>query len=162
MEYKFTDGTNKGVLLSAPHAVNVTSERGLHMCDLYTWELAYSLGIALNIHTIIMQKDIGYDANYTLDCNYRAELKKYIQSNNTYLILDFHKSKSDRPYDISIGTNYGENLNKREYILNLFIEELSCYNIKIDNTFNAGSRTVTYIKLYDKLYNFIKKVIWKK
>lgn len=106
-----------------------------------------------------MQKDIGYDANYTLDCNYRAELKKYIQSNNTYLILDFHKSKSDRPYDISIGTNYGENLNKREYILNLFIEELSCYNIKIDNTFNAGSRTVTYIKLYDKLYNFIKKVI---
>jgi hypothetical protein len=116
IDYILLKGTNNKILVSAPHAVMHVRNNNVLPADKYTGTLCKLLNKDLDITVIYKNKNLNDDVNYDVMTNYEKTLIDYINNNQVKCLIDLHKSKKDRPYDILIADDEALNLQFKDYI----------------------------------------------
>ena len=133
------------VIISAPHTFPHYRNGLRKKRDLGTLKIIKLLEGKTNAHLIYINKEINYDPNFTIDNRYQEKLSKYIKENNIEYLIDIHGSKQRKTYDIELGTNYLENLNNDEDLLDNIkkrFKQNKINNVAIDKIFKSQSDTV--------------------
>jgi len=150
--FKIING-NASILLSAPHAVKQIREKKVKSEDGFTGSIVEYLCINTNANGIVRTYNHNDDPNYENIGNalkYKKAILNCIREKNITILLDIHGCKDSHSFDIELGTNYGENINKNEELLEILKTEFSKIGtVVIDEKFKASRATT--------VSNFINK-----
>lgn len=144
------------ILLSAPHAVKQIREGKIKSEDGLTGAIVEYLCIKTGTNGIVRTYNHNDDPNYENTgkaLKYKETILNCIIEKNITILLDIHGCKDIHGFDIELGTNYGENINQDERILEILKTEFSKIGtVVIDEKFKA-SRTTTVSNFINKNSN---------
>lgn len=150
--FKVING-NIPIFLSAPHAVKQIREGKVKSEDALTGAITEYLCINTGANGIIRTCNSNDDPNYENTgkaLRYKKKILKCISEKNISILLDIHGCKDCHGFDIELGTNYGENINNNEEILEILRLEFSKIGkVAVDEKFKASKSTT--------VSNFINK-----
>ena len=134
-----------GVMLSAPHGVSQV-RLGRRKFE-EPGSLSFMLEVAKRTGApfIAKTRNCDDDANFDENCEYKNELKKFVQTNQIKFLLDFHGLSKKRDVDINFGTHLGQNVKSNESLfeeLNKKLQDAS-FMTTIDNPFWGGAQTIS-------------------
>lgn len=101
---------DKKIMFSAPHAVEQTRDGKIKFAEKETGEIAIALN-KLGYPCIVKTQNIGDDANFDLNSQYKRDLVKYIRENNILALIDLHQLSPMREQLICLGTGGEDCLN---------------------------------------------------
>ena len=152
---------NNSIIFSAPHNVMQVRNLQIKPLDLGTGHLLLNIVNKTNSHGIIKTNcvcEIGVkddDANFEENHPYKIALSNYIKQHNIKYLIDLHSMEKDRPEQIKLGINGGENIQHNETVLNT-IKDIFYNNgflVSIDMPFNAGEGTISnYIEKTNNIF----------
>ncbi len=128
------------VMVSAPHSVAQTRLGKLKYSEPQTGALAHLLHDSLNCHVIYKTKNLGDDANFDENCDYKTALCEFVRQNGIVFLIDLHQLSPRRKELINIGTGDLKNL-KEKWHLDLVVSAFAnqdIQNLKIDYPFKAS------------------------
>jgi hypothetical protein len=185
-DYLLLKGINNNILVSAPHSVSHVRNNNVLPADKYTGTLCKLLNKDLDIPVIYKNKNLNDDVNYDIMTNYEKELIEYIKDKKVKCVIDLHKSKKDRPYDILVADNNSLNLQFKDYIYPIIkgIVLKNGYNIEHNTIFkaeddgivskeismltkipcieleiNSNILNIEDIEQFEKTYNMLKEIV---
>ena len=140
-------GGTKKIMFSAPHAVEQTRDGKIKYAEKETALIAMLLNKE-GYPCIIKTENIGDDANFDLECDYKDDLVEYIKDNKIQGLIDLHQMSPKREQMICLGTGGEDCLNllgshNREA---RFFEHFSEYfeNVSVNDPFAArGEGTIS-------------------
>ncbi len=131
------------IILSAPHCVNQIREGKLKGAEGETGAIVQLLAEKMNCYAIYKTYTNNDDANYDIEKNpYKDEIVKLIKEENIKLLIDFHGSNYNSPFDVEIGTGKGKNIQFKYELVDLLkkcLERSDIPNIVVDKKFLAIS-----------------------
>lgn len=138
---------DKKIMFSAPHAVEQTRDGKIKYTEKETGLIAQFLN-SLGYPCIIKTQNLGDDANFDLDCQYKKDLVKFVKENDICAIIDLHQLSPMREQLICLGVGGDECLNLlgsqdkaknlQQYFANFF------NNVSINEPFGAkGEGTIS-------------------
>jgi len=107
--FEFLDAPGD-VLVTAPHATAQMREGKLKGSDLGTGPLAVVLHHMAGVPVLYTTWASPSDPNYYDENPFKERLAGLIRDRKPKLVLDLHASRSDRPYDVDLGTLWGASL----------------------------------------------------
>lgn len=133
------------ILLSAPHAVKQIREGKVKLEDALTGAIVEYLCVNAGTNGIVRTYNSNDDPNYENTgkaLQYKKAILKCISEKNIPILLDVHACKDCYGFDIELGTNYGENINNDEEILEILKSEFSKIGrVVVDEKFKASKST---------------------
>ncbi|SES81352.1 hypothetical protein SAMN05660297_00565 [Natronincola peptidivorans] len=125
------------IILTAPHSVSHLREEKEKIGEFRTGVIVQLIGELSGCHRAYKTKNLGDDANYDRDCNFKSDLLEYIKENDIKLVLDFHLSSPNRAFSIDIGTGRRSLIQGREDLLSCIKGgfEAVYQNVEVDDTF---------------------------
>jgi len=137
--------TNSSILISAPHGVSQVRLGKPKVAEIGTISLAYAVAKHTNANLIIKTRNNDDDANFVDDCEYRQQIAKAIKTQNIKYLIDVHGLAKNRPCDVNLGINFGQNIKKDEKLFNSLNNALknSGFNVFVDIPFCAGPKTIS-------------------
>lgn len=147
--FELIDGQGK-IMISAPHSVAQIRRGKLKDAEPQTGVIAKLLHDDLDIPIIYKTKNMGDDANFDTNSDYKNALIEYIVNNKIKLLIDLHQLSPSRKEKIDICTGKLKNIDNPE-IINVFFNEFllaDIDNIQIDKPFSGSLPTtiVTYVR----------------
>ncbi len=125
------------IILSAPHAVKQYRESEIKKSDYLTGALAIYLAEKCKASYLVRNYNDLEDPNYPLgktlpfiDNNYLKVLKKFIQTNQTFLVIDLHGCSDIKKYDCSLWHDHNHPCDRK--ILQIFEKNFSIQNLSFD------------------------------
>lgn len=101
---------DKKVMFSAPHAVEQTRDGKIKYAETETGEIARTLN-AMGYPCIIKTQNLGDDANFDLESDYKKVLVEFVRTNGIEAVIDLHELSPNREQAICLGTGGEECLN---------------------------------------------------
>ena len=147
--FELIEGQGK-TMVSAPHSVAQIRRGKLKDAEPQTGVIAKLLHDDLDIPIIYKTKNMGDDANFDTNSDYKKALIEYITNNKIKLLIDLHQLSPSRKEKIDICTGKLKNIDNPE-IINVFFNEFllaNIGNIQIDKPFSGSLPTtiVTYVR----------------
>ena len=149
--YTFKGGNN--VLLSAPHAVTQTRNGKTKFAETETYNLIKLVANLSGASLIAKTSNLGDDANFDFNSNYRNKIAALIENKQINFLLDIHCLNNLRSQQINLGTNNKFNLvgntilfSRIEHIFKKFGFETT-----EDYPFRASEKTIA--GFFSKTYN---------
>lgn len=147
--FELIDGQGK-IMVSAPHSATQIRRGKLKEAEPQTGVIAKLLHDDLDIPIIYKTKNMGDDANFDINSDYKKALIEYIVNNKIKLLIDLHQLSPSRKEKIDICTGKLKNIDNPE-IINVFFNEFllaDIDNIQIDKPFSGSLPTtiVTYVR----------------
>lgn len=131
------------IILSAPHCVKQTRNGKMKQAEGETGAIVQIIAKDTKCYAIYKTYNKNDDANYDIENNlYKQELSNLINQKQIKLLIDIHGAKNENKFDIEIGTNDGENIENKGYIVKELKEILLKQGIKniVENVkFKASS-----------------------
>ncbi len=106
----YTLKLGNSVLLSAPHAVTQTRNGKTKFAETQTYNLIKLVSNLTGASLIAKTSNMGDDANFDFNSNYRNKIASLIENNQVKFILDVHCLNNLRSQQINLGTNNKFNL----------------------------------------------------
>ena len=119
--FQYLEGNISGIIFSCPHAVSQTREGNEKLADYHTGPLGIALN-SLGYNVLIKTKNNNDDANYDIKSSYKDYLSKIIKKNGFVYLIDLHGMSKKRNIIISLGTQFGKNVDKASELTKLFIK----------------------------------------
>lgn len=113
------------IMLSCPHSVSQVRNGNIKLSETRTALIAKLVKKCIDIPIILKTKNLGDDANFDAQSDYRDALAKYILENGIQCCFDLHICSSKRPFSFDIGTGKGQNIFDRQDLKNLIFAEFS-------------------------------------
>lgn len=128
-------GGVKPVIITSPHSNESKRNNESHHDAVGLEALARMLADITGASIIYSKFKNIRDPNFYDDSSFKSKLRELINSKNQKLVIDLHGSNSYRPYDVDLGTMYGDSISHdssvfKELITILHDEGLS--NISCD------------------------------
>lgn len=144
--YEFLEGRSR-VLITAPHATAHTRQGRLKGTDLGTGALAVVLNALAETPALFTTWASPSDPNFYDDNAYKDALAGLVKRRQPSLVLDLHASREDRPYDLDLGTLFGDSLLGKPALLDRLKRHLAGAGLGnlSDNAF-PGERQATVIR----------------
>jgi len=143
-DHVIQNGKNN-ILISVPHGVYQTRNGIYKFAEIGSLALALELKDKTNSFFIAKTKNNFDDANFDEKSAYKDDLKEIIKNNNIRYVLDFHGMAKKRQWDVNLGTNIGNNINKNEAAFNKLVAilEENAFKVSIDNPFMGSGNTIS-------------------
>ena len=143
--FKILNGDRK-ILISAPHAVEQTREGKIKFSEEETEIIAEKLN-KLGYPAIIKTVNVGDDANYDMENQYKRELQNYCKKHDIRFVLDLHQLSIDREMDFCLctGGKDDKNLLQFKYVIPLIKSyiEVNKFIATVNEPYHAPERTVS-------------------
>lgn len=136
--------TNSSFLVSAPHGVPQVRLGKLKVAEIGTIPTAMLFAQHTNSNLLIKTQNNDDDANFDDDCLYRQKLAEIIKTQHIKYLVDIHGLAKFRPYDINLGSNFGQNTKPNQKLFDSLKSALEAagFTVSIDEPFCAGPRTI--------------------
>ena len=142
---------NVPILFTAPHTMYQNLNDGTKKWgETYTKAICMYLNKYCNTSYLIKLKDTGIDSNRDNHDEFKNELIKIVKENNIKLVIDLHGAKSERNFDVELGTlnNLTADFSTIKEFEEAFIEN-NILNVKHNDPFKGGAITQYLYNLKD-------------
>lgn len=128
------------VAITTPHSVNQVREGKLKYAERLTGGISRYVQDLTQCSSIAKSFNDGSDANQDADCTFKDQVCDYIRTHQITHVLDLHGASAKRPFDIELGTNYGELMDAETVAALVRIFHANgIENVTVDSVFPASS-----------------------
>lgn len=130
------------IILTAVHTMKQNRMDGVKKSEPFTKAIARYVSDKTNCSCFIKHKDNGIDSNSCYSDEFKERLVGIIKEKNIKLLIDIHGAKTERDFDIEIGTlnNLSSDYSTLKELEDAFIHN-GLNNIKINEPFKGGGIT---------------------
>lgn len=133
---------NSPILLSAPHAVRQSRNGEIKKADTMTGVIVEDLCRRTKVNGIVRTfnlMDDPNDENSGYGLKYKNGILDIIKQKNIVCMLDIHGCGKEYGFDIDIGTDNRNNINRANNLLNIInMGLIKCGKVEIDKIFSAS------------------------
>lgn len=131
------------VILTAAHTMTQLKQNGEYKAsEPYTKAIAMYVAENTECFFLIKNKDTGIDSNHVENDAFKNMLLDNIKDNDIKLVIDLHGAKSEREFDVELGTlnNLSSDYSTIEELIDAFNEN-KISNIEVNIPFKGGEIT---------------------